>query len=103
MPDGNYRSISGLLYDTKSKVYYAGGFNHTYTFQFSRLYIQMVEQPDPLTEQEVRHVNMDLVHQTRVETLLQDTGGADNHILIACGLLCLTNCTFHAISDKGER
>src|SRR5688572_2890057 len=50
-----------------------------------------------------RHVDMDLVHQSQVEALLQDTGGAHDDILFAGGLLCLMNGAFHPIGDKGER
>src|SRR5215208_5638318 len=46
---------------------------------------------------------MDLVHQAGVETLLQDTGSADDDILIPGGLFCLTNGAFNAIGYKGER
>ncbi len=81
----------------------AGRTDHAYAFQVDPLYVQVVEQPDALSEQERRHVNMDLVHPPQVEALLQDAGGAHDDILVPCGLFCLTNGPFNPIGDKGER
>src|SRR5829696_7899683 len=46
---------------------------------------------------------MDLIHQTCIEALLEDTGRTDHNIFIACSFLCLANGTLHPIGDKSER
>src|SRR5574341_222312 len=82
---------------------YATGLDRSYAFQFSWLYTQMIEQPDAVSEQQGYQVNMDFVHQSRVETLLQDTGGAYDDILVSRCFLGVTNGAFNPIGDKGER
>jgi hypothetical protein len=83
-------------------VGYAGRLDHSYAFQFNWLDIQMIEQSDTLSEQEGRDINVDFVHQARIEALLQDTGSTYDDILVACGLPGLTNGAFNPIGDKGE-
>src|SRR5512145_2862866 len=92
-----------LLYNAESQVCYAGGLDRSDAFQFDWLCTQVVEQPDTITKQDRRHVNIYFVHQSRLEALLQDTGGAYDDILVPRGFLGLTNGAFNAIRDKGER
>jgi hypothetical protein len=75
---------------------------HPYAFQLGWLDVEMVEKANAFSEQERRDVNVDLIHQPEVQTLLQDTCRAHNDIFIACRLLCLTNCAFHTIGDKSK-
>jgi len=74
-----------------------------YAFQFNWLSAEMLEQSDAITEQDRRQVDMYFVEQPGLEALLRDTRGGDGHILVACGLLCLTNGAFHAVGHEGER
>jgi hypothetical protein len=52
----------GLLYNSEAKVGNAGGRDRADAFQFDWLDVQMIEQPDSLSEQERRHIDVDLVH-----------------------------------------
>ena len=59
--------------------------------------------PWPKEEVDQRlHQIMKNIHQTCVETLLQDTRGAYDDILIPGGFLGLTNGALNPINDKGE-
>src|SRR5262245_62594932 len=78
-------------------------FDEPYAFQFNWLGTEMVEQSDTLSEQDRRQVDMDFVEQPGLEALLRETRGGYRHILVACGLLCLTNGAFNAVGDECER
>ncbi len=78
------------------------GLDEPYAFQFDWLSTQMLEQSDTRSEQDRRQVDMDFVEQPGLEALLRDTRRGYRHMLVACGLLCLTNGAFNAVSDECE-
>ena len=82
---------------------YAGGLITLILFHFNRRGLQLVEQPDALTQQDGDLVNMDLVDQPRVEGLLEGAGGAKDYVLIPAACFAWWMASLDPIGDEDER
>ena len=64
---------------------------------------EVVEQPDPATEQHGHDVHVYLVQQPGLETLLNEARRANRDVLLARQLPGLFDRALYAIRDEGER
>jgi hypothetical protein len=71
-------------------------------FQLNRRCAQVIEQAHTAAQQNRGEVDLDLVKQPSLDTLLSDTRAGYRDILIAGGLLGLANSAFNAIGDKWD-
>src|SRR5688572_1570975 len=81
---------------------YTRSINRVYVFQFDRLCTEAIEQTETRAKDDGRHVNIDFIHQFRLERLLQDARRAYHDILISGSLPGLANGAFNIIGDKDE-
>src|SRR5689334_5102104 len=82
---------------------YTGSLDGAYVFQLHRSCTKVIKQAYASSKQERRDINIDFIHQSCPECLLQNAGCAKDNIFIARGLLCLMNCTFYPVADEDER
>ena len=94
--------IAGQLpEDAVLEMRYAVGLAEPGLFQLDSLR-ELVEQPTAPSEQDVDHVDSDLVHELRGEELLVDVGAHEPDPLVGGDLLGLREGTLDPVGDERE-
>src|SRR5207248_8353439 len=69
-------------------------------FQVDRRWIQVIEEANALTQENMSNTHMQFVEQTCLQGLLDGAGTMQSHIFLACELLCFRNRAFNPIGNK---
>src|SRR5215212_6399803 len=89
--------------DPESHVGHTRGFYDLSLLQLYMLRPEVVEQPDPATEQYGHDVHVDLIQQPSLQTLLNEARRANRDVLLARHLPGLVDRALYTVRDEGER
>lgn len=95
-------STASLLDDAKSKTRHPGTLDHPGAFQFDRLRVQIVEEPDTLPEEDGHEVDAYFVDQPGLDALPRDVHAAYADVLVSRGHSRLLDGAFDAVRDEDE-
>jgi len=91
-------ALTGLLDNPESQVCDGRRLNRSRAFQLGMGAAQVVEEPDPFTQQDWHQVNLYFVEQSRLNALISKRGTTqDIDVSFTCGCLEVLHC-HHGLS-----